>query len=269
MLLDLVNTMPVEMERLFKSISEQMSIEFDFITSQFTHRGLRGQSRESTLNEFLGQYLPKKIGIGTGEIVSVNGRVSGQQDVVLYDTINCPTLYDRGGIQIFPSEGVFSVISVKSNLDSTQLLDCVNNISSVKRLPKTEYFPQGAVIHDVTYLYGNEYDHFPTLGFVFAYDSINLNTLKNRLIEINEEQRLPIDKRIDMICVLKKGIIYNIRTGPVVQGTPTPDSTLCYSESEDSLLFFYLLLMQLLTQAQTRPIKLNLYASQLSLIPRT
>jgi len=260
--------MPVEMERLFKSISEQMLLEFDFVTSQFTHRGLRGHSRESTLNEFLREYLPKKVGIGTGEIVSVNGQVSAQQDVVLYDSINCPTLYNGGGIQIFPSEGVFSVISVKSTLDSTQLADCVSNISSVKQLPKTEYFPQGGVIHDVTNIYGAEYDHFPTLGFVFAYDSINLETLKNNLEEINRQQSIPVDKRIDMICVLRKGIIYNMRSGPIVQGTPSPDSVLCYSESEDSLLFFYLLLMQLMTQAQTRPIKLNLYANQLSLIPR-
>jgi hypothetical protein len=93
-----------------------MKIEYDFISNQFEHRGLRGSVRETTLIEFLNNYLPQKIGIGSGEIVSVDGGVSKQQDLVLYDKMNCPILYDKGGIQIYPSEGIYSVIEVKSAL---------------------------------------------------------------------------------------------------------------------------------------------------------
>lgn len=255
--------MPMEFEKVLASISAQMNIEFRDLTSQFQHRGMKGEAREIIVRQFLQKYLPKSLGIGHGEIVSAIGQVSKEMDVVIYDGLKCPILYEKGDIQVFPSEGVYCVIQVKSHLDSIALVDCIENIKSAKDLPKVAYIPQKGAIINVVYLYGKEYDHFPTMGVVLAFDSINLKELRKTLESKNKEKNLTIEQQIDMICILNKGIIANVEPNESFSSTPTPDSKLAHCETDRSLLLFYLGLIRVLSQTWVPPINLGKYIQNL------
>lgn len=85
--------MPVNLDDMLTSISKRMLIDFNDITSQIEHRGLKGQAREVIVREFLSKYLPKQLGIARGEIISSNGEVSREQDIIIYDKLKCPIYY--------------------------------------------------------------------------------------------------------------------------------------------------------------------------------
>jgi hypothetical protein len=199
--------MSVNLEKTIRSISKKMLIDFETIRDE-THPGIKGKTREGIVRDFLRKYLPKRFGIAYGKVVSSNGNSSKEQDIIIYDEENCPIFFQEEDIKIIPCEEVYAVIQVKSYLNSEELKDCVENIRSVKVLPKTAYYEQGLFSHHVN-LYGKEYDYFPTMGVVFAYDSIDLETVAKKLIEKNNELKLDFDQRIDYVCVLTKGLIFH------------------------------------------------------------
>lgn len=73
---------------LFQKISQRMRTDFE-ATAQITHNGNKGMSREAILRSFLtGGRLPKRFGIGTGEIIGQANDTSRQCDIVIYDLLN-------------------------------------------------------------------------------------------------------------------------------------------------------------------------------------
>jgi hypothetical protein len=54
-------------------IEKQMKSRLEEITETFQHSGNKGTSLEAVFREFLLQYLPRRLDIGNGEIVSING----------------------------------------------------------------------------------------------------------------------------------------------------------------------------------------------------
>ena len=243
---------------VMKGISTKMIADFDNITAQIEHKGAKGEGREEIVKRFLKEYLPKSFGIGSGFVIDSTGRSSLQQDIVIYDVAKCPILYDLGS-QVFPVEGVYAVIEVKSNLNGEELNDSIEKILSVKKLQKTEFFMPRSEIIETHRIYGKDYQFFPTLGYVFAFDSIELGALTSKLYTQNQQRGLAIENRVDVICVLKRGLVLSYHDKKGITPLPEPDTYLCFSESESSLLLFYLLFMAIITQAKTNPINLIRY----------
>lgn len=252
------------LSKTIKSISSKMITDFDYITKEIKHKGLRGGERELIVEEFLKKYVPKQFGIGKGEIISVYDEVSKEQDIVIYDKIRCPLLYDSNNIQVFPAEGVYCVIQVKSYLDSDQLKDCIENIKSVKKLPKEAFISdENQVIQWSVTEHGRTKKYYDTIGIVFAYESISLKTLRKEFENLNKDV-LP-EHRINFICVLKKGMIFNLDIEKkMIVVVNNEKSKLAHSESDDGLLIFYLLLMERLSSILfALPIDAKRYASTL------
>lgn len=251
--------MPLSLHQTMNSIAKKMEIDYENFTKQVEHKELRGRVREIVIKHFLKQYLPPALGVEGGEIVSSRGDVSKQMDVVVFDCFRCPVLIREDEVHVFPVESVYAVIEVKSFLDSNELLDCVDKIYSAKRMPKEAYVEQKGIVH-TTELYGREFQSFPTLGFAFAFDSLELETLTANLAAINSKKNIGLEDRIDAICILKKGVIANLTKEGKISHTPEPGAKLCYIETDKSLLLFYLLLTAVLNQAWMPPVKLSEYA---------
>ena len=108
---DLVQTMQSWFRRLL------IDFELTYSTGQITHAGERGWLLEETLMKFLSTVLPKRIGIGSGQIVAaLEPKPSKQVDIVLYDAFNYPLLLSEGSFQLIPNKAVFVAIEVKSKL---------------------------------------------------------------------------------------------------------------------------------------------------------
>lgn len=244
---------------IFTGLNKKLTAEFDFLSSQILHRPSKGSAREFALKKLLRQYLPQKLAVGSGIIVSADGSSSKQMDIVIYDALNTPVMYSTGEVQIFPVECVYAVIEVKSYINSNEIKKSVENIKSVKVMPKTSYVVNDGPIIKTVNLYGEEMNHFPVLGFIFAYDSINnLNILKNKLIELDDEN---IKLNVDTVCILNKAILTNWqKSQDKYTSTIEPDSERVVIVDGNPLLTFYLFLMHILPQVWMYPIKMTSYA---------
>lgn len=253
--------MSTSLEEIIKSIAEKMKIDFEYLTKQIKHPELKGRARENVMKDFLKTYLPPALGVESGEIISSNGNVSKQLDIVIFDKSRSPILIRKDEVHVFPVESVYAVIEVKSNLNSHELEDCIEKIESVKKMSKEAYVKQKGDIIYTANLYGKEFEYFPTLGFVFAFDSIKLGTLRERLNKKTSEK--DFEHRIDTICVLNKGVITNQTKDKKLNYTPEPGSKLVCIETGNSLLIFYLLLTEILSQTWMLPFRPLLYIEKI------
>lgn len=92
--------------------------------SAIPHQGVKGQVREILIRELFQPLLPADFGVGHGHIVSsVEGKVSRERDVVIYDRrLVPPVLYERS-LGLFPVECTLAAIEVKSRLTREELRD--------------------------------------------------------------------------------------------------------------------------------------------------
>lgn len=196
---------------MFEYTSKKMQIDFEMIRNAMEHRGAKGTSFEEVVRLFLEEYFPKSLDLSTGFIVDSDGRESKQIDIIVSDSSKTPIFYEKGALRVVPVECVYSVIEVKSLLDSTRLRECFENMASIRRLKKKAYSkdpPYGTFSV-------NQYDRIwpmwdnPVNYYVFAIDSIDLNTVLSTMEERFAAENAPPHSRIDTICVQEKGVICN------------------------------------------------------------
>jgi hypothetical protein len=118
---------------------------------------------------------------------------------------------------------------------------------SVKKLVKSAYYKFKGPISRTVNLYGREWEIWPVNYYIFAYNSIELETLGGHLKALNTG--LPEHSRIDTICVLDKGVICNQNDDGMVDALPQPGSKLFVCNTNRALLLFYALISNYLNQA--------------------
>ena len=255
----------MNLEDVMKSISSKMNAQYEEISKGLRHSGLKGDSRECALRSFLKGYLVHRFGITKGEIVSIDGQTSKQQDIIIYDSHMCPVLYNAEDIQVIPVEGAYVVIEVKSQLNDSELEKSMLNVKSVKEMEKKAFIKQESpIIQEVTEL-GKTKSYYNTMGVLFAFRSdLSLDTIRSKIAEKYKTYQITIEQQIDFIFVLDKGFVL-----PYCEATKTVSTTnelntkMSVVETKDGLLLFYLFLMDRLGQIFTPPIDVKLYAKKL------
>lgn len=238
-----------------EDIAKKLKIDFDGITKQITHNGVKGSAREDLLKSYLRDLLPNKYSISSGIIIDHNQNQSKQQDFIIHDAFNCPSFFKTDSNTILPVESVYATIEVKSTLNHDTLKQSVENVGSVRKLTK---LPNRNII-------SNEYNEQYPLGFVFAYSSdYSLEQIQKRLFELNKE--VEGRHQISIICILDKGLIFNVNKDNLSNFTiiPTNNTVLARSDSdiENSLYSFYLLLLQFLDNVYIQVPSLIEYAKK-------
>ena len=144
-----------------EDVAKKLKIDFEGITKQIEHNGVKGSAREDLLKDYLKKLLPEKYSISSGIIIDNSQKQSKQQDFIIHDAFNCPSFFKTESNSILPIESVYATIEVKSTLDYSTLEQSVKNVESVRNLNK---LTNRNIIR-------NQYDNFYPLGFVFAYSS--------------------------------------------------------------------------------------------------
>lgn len=250
----------MDLQNIFDSVAEKLRIDFKNASSQIDHKGSKGKVREAEIvDTFFREYLPKNVEIiNGGEIVSTDGQTSNECDILVNDVIHCPIFLDKTGFRIMPIECVYGVFEVKSKLDTKELKDSYDKINKLKKFPKIAYEPQMGQVKNYIKLYDQELEYFPTVGFIFAYDSIDLFELKIKLEEIQKGEAL--EHRIDAVWVLNKGMIVNWEDkSKKVVHTPNSATKLIAIESTNPLLVMTVHLQQLFQAAWMRPFNIHHY----------
>jgi hypothetical protein len=237
-----------------------MAIDFEAKTTQLPHHGEKGAAREEVVRAFLSEYLPKRFSVSHGFIVDASGDVSRQMDVVIYDQLACPVFHVTPSQRLIPAEGVSGVVSVKSALTRSELHEAANNLSSVATLNRLASGRPEAMIGGVPV--GEHEAHQsgraePIFTSVFAFDSASLGSVAENLHELNRD--VPPELRIQLICVLNRGIVTYAETG-VLEPTYSASAQVALVENTElALPLFYAFLANQVMRKVPLSISLRAY----------
>lgn len=246
-----------KLDELMSAAADEMRTSLKKTRIALDHSLTKGEANEEAFRLFLRDHLPKSLSVTRGQIVDSTGMVSKQIDVIVYDTNRTPILFitSEKDHQLVPSEGVVAVIEVKTRLEKDDVKNVIENMDSVKRLDKSAYFSEPAVDFS---MYGKQLSIFPTLYFVFTYESSHLGTLAQAF---NDQQKThDYDKRVDAFCALDKGVLLNYDPyADNVDALASSRTSFVGYNSKNALCLFYLLISKYMLQAVFGPIKLKDY----------
>ncbi len=246
----------MDIQKVFRGISKKLLNDFE-ISAQIHHNGNIGEFRENALREFLevGR-LPKRLGIGNGEIVGHISNVSRQSDLIIFDQLdNIPLLYDSQ-VQVYPIDCVYGVVEVKSHMTKVKLIEGLENIKSVKALAPNDTIKKEFIFLSQTYKRPKPF------GFIFAY-SLGGNSLSSLVDNLKEWEtnNLP-EYWPNLIVVLGEGIIYHSKKGTFIKtiGSETITED-CYPSSlhhkDDSFFYFYSYMLDLCNNIELPKVQLT------------
>ncbi|MPV71504.1 DUF6602 domain-containing protein [Burkholderia sp. BE17] len=105
------------------------------------HPGEFGSYREAITKDYLSAFVPQRMAIDSGFVVTASGRISTQCDIVIYDRSVTPLLQNDHKQRFFPMESVCAVGEVKSVLSLGDLKTALRKLAGMKSLRDTLYEP--------------------------------------------------------------------------------------------------------------------------------
>ncbi len=87
--------------------AKKLKIDYEGLTSKYSHKGLKGTSREDLLKQYLIDLIPDKCSVGTGIIVDSLENQSSQQDFIIYNSFDAPPIVKYESFQVVPIEVYF------------------------------------------------------------------------------------------------------------------------------------------------------------------
>ncbi len=251
----------MDLEKAIQLAGKQMACQFDFISTQYRHRGLTGSRKEEVVREFLRTFLPVHLEVSSGELFDSSGAHSGECDVIVSDRSRVPRLL-AGNNRLIPVEGAYCVLEIKTKLDRPELKDCLGKMEKAKSLSKRAFFPETGMIRNTFDAYGkDDLECFPLLFSVFAQRSIKPHRLLDAVAEFCKGkscQDMP-----DSIVSLEGGWVmcWHDQDHDKYDLLASPGASLVVIEAGvNTLLLFFLMLHRWLSQAHCRPIRMLDYA---------
>lgn len=110
------------------------SIFYDENTQSLIHPGEYGMLRESVVRDLLTHFLPESFGVSQGFVVSPDGSVSNQCDIIIYSKLFSPKIHTAEQQRFFPVESVLAVGEVKSTADPHTLKSALEKLIRVKEM---------------------------------------------------------------------------------------------------------------------------------------
>jgi hypothetical protein len=162
---------------------------------QLNHPGLIGEAREIFVEKLLKPFLLPGVGFGTGKIVDWLGNQSDQTDIIIYHkNILPPILYsERDGV--FPMESSLYTIEVKTEANSTNIVDTINKLKSLLKLQYNPHF----VIDS----------HFENVNCFFATKSDLTSGPQNELERFRKlDENFETNPLVTVICIIGRGYWY-------------------------------------------------------------
>lgn len=126
----LIKSKIAQFENDYINISRQIFVDNN---GKLIHPGEFGTYREKIIKNFLAPFLPNRLTIGSGFIITSKNNISTQCDIIIYDKEHTPII-ENGDQRFFPVECVAGVIEVKSKLSKSMLKDTLIKLTKIKAL---------------------------------------------------------------------------------------------------------------------------------------
>ncbi len=169
------------MNNYFQLVSDELLIKLAQ-TKQFIkkHNPTIGILTEEILRTFLKNYLSKSVSVEQGFILSKNGEMSKQCDILIYDSNNYAPFYRINDIVIVPDDSVIAIIEVKTTITKQifhQVIDYFENICSITNAKKYLFIYNACKIEKLSdyfhsYNHKSEYQQFDHDTFQSLPDEI-------------------------------------------------------------------------------------------------
>ena len=126
----------IDLRELFNGLQTQMLASFNVDRVFIEHPGSKGDATEQRWIDFLRTYLPDRYKVDKAIVIDSTGNVSEQMDIVIYDAIYTPFIFNQDGFMYIPAESVYAVFEVKQDVKG--YIDyAAQKVESVRRLKRT------------------------------------------------------------------------------------------------------------------------------------
>jgi hypothetical protein len=102
--------------------------------------------------------------------------------------------------------------------------------------------------------YGREWEHFPTWGAIFGYESATLELLLQKVVEL--DRQTPPEQRVDMIIALERGAVVSLDNEGLLSMAATTNGRRAAFASDNALLLMTIFMQRIMQQAWMPPFKL-------------
>lgn len=124
----------------FASLADEMAKFEQLAKVAIDHRGEKGRTVESAVENALRVALPERYSLGTGFAINAANEKSAQLDVVIYDAAsNSPMMFGKG-VGLFPIECIYGFVEVKSVLRKRDLSQIAKSIGKVRQMAKDKTY---------------------------------------------------------------------------------------------------------------------------------
>jgi hypothetical protein len=220
----------------------------DNVRKGIKHAPSMGDEGEEEWIEIFRHFLPKRYQADKAFVVDCNGRISEQQDVVIFDRQYSPFLAKWKKAHFIPAESVYAILEVKQDLTAAHIKYAGEKAASVRALHRTTMAIQHA---------GGTFkprEHFNILAGLLCH-STKWTPVFGKPFE-KAIKGLDVSHQLDFGCALEAGSFFtDWKTGLPVSR---------YSTKETSLVSFVLGMIHALQQLGTVPaLDLNAYLTPL------
>ncbi|MEZ8042464.1 DUF6602 domain-containing protein [Vibrio sp. 1F263] len=134
-----------KLDNLFQAYNTSHKVFWDENKKKLLHPGEYGEFREKAARELISLFIPQTMKVDEGFIITSQGEVSSQCDLIVYDPNSCPNLVSAAHQKFFPIECVIAVGEIKSDIS------CASNMTKVlNKLAKTKKLKE-SIPNPVTY----------------------------------------------------------------------------------------------------------------------
>lgn len=125
------------LEKIFDALQNRLMAGLAASRSALDHPVAKGDATEGNWIDLLQRHLPHRYDVARAFVVDSTGATSDQIDIVVYDRLYTPLLYNQDEQRIIPAEGVYAVIEVRQELDKANIEYAGKKAGSVRRLART------------------------------------------------------------------------------------------------------------------------------------
>lgn len=126
----------VDLDQLFKGLQAEMLASLG-ICNSMNHPSDKGDISEDKWIDFLRKYLPKRYSVDKGTVVDCTGALSQQIDLVIFDNLYSPLIFNDGTRKYIPAESVYAVFEIKPEINKDYLEYAADKVASVRSLKRT------------------------------------------------------------------------------------------------------------------------------------
>ena len=170
------------MSQYFDHVSQQLHSKIAQAKVYITkHNPTTGALAEAVLREFLQEHLPGTVSVEQGFIITPEGGLSRQCDILIYDSHRYAPFYRAGDVVVVPVESVIALIEVKSSIDKARFHEVITyfqSFASLQLQARTYLFmfnaPQLETVHShfFTYEHPGSYKEFDHDTYQYLPDAI-------------------------------------------------------------------------------------------------